>query len=349
MIKNRVLMSRPSACLGLILLGLLLLWLIFWLLPRPQPAPVVPTVRPSLVPTITPTPSATATPSRTPPPTATATATPSPSPTTRPTQTIPPGTPAPDLPPLPGPVELVLGESPFGAGIPTTLGRFGGLYDNQRLIAAGHIMLTVPGEADLPIFHIDAYEVTNQQMVLYINQSGLTDIPLNGWSGVGWLAEDDAPLRQTAAGTWEIRAPEWAALPVHGVSGLTARAYCANLGGRLPTLAEWERAAYWQPDAPPRPYPWGAAPLDRTRANFATDGPAPRDAYDSGRSWIGAYHLLGNVAEWVRLPGGEFALMGGSFAQHAADFTATAQRPQVTDPSQAPLGVGLRCVRLDAP
>ncbi|MFP4321225.1 MAG: SUMF1/EgtB/PvdO family nonheme iron enzyme [Anaerolineales bacterium] len=330
----------------LLVLLIVVLWWVFR--DAPQAAPPVPTVRPTEViarpsPTQSPSPSATARPSPTP----------SPSPTQTPTSLLTATrtpvalTPTPELPPLPGRVAIVLGDAITGGGVPPTLGRFGGLYDNPRLIAAGHIMLTVPGDERMPTFHIDAYEVINQQLVMYINQSGLTDLPLAGWAGANWLASEEAPLRQLASGEWTIRAPEWATLPAHGVSAFTARAYCANLGGALPTLAQWERAAYWQADGPARAYPWGEAPIDRTRAHFDAEGPLSRDALAAGTSWVGAYHLLGNVAEWVRLPGDTFGIIGGAFRDAPQTFVATAQDVRQAEPGLAEPGVGFRCVRAD--
>ncbi|MEO8902590.1 MAG: formylglycine-generating enzyme family protein [Polyangiaceae bacterium] len=92
--------------------------------------------------------------------------------------------------------------------------------------------------------------------------------------------------------------------PVVGVSWFDAGAYCAFRGGRLPSEAEWERAARGD-DA--RKYAWGSTPPDsehlacfgrKVGAKGATTMPVA--SYPDGRGPYGHYDLTGNVWEWTR-------------------------------------------------
>lgn len=92
--------------------------------------------------------------------------------------------------------------------------------------------------------------------------------------------------------------------PVNCRSHQQAQAYCAWIGRRLCTEAEWERAASG-PGQEKRPYPWGFDPIDGSRANVAGLGPGcvlPVDSLPKGASLDGVLNLAGNVFEWVEDP-----------------------------------------------
>lgn len=150
----------------------------------------------------------------------------------------------------------------------------------------------------LDAFWIDKYEVTNRQFVGFLND--MDDIMEEGhiWYDLG----EDGPIR-LSGGSFQPREGR-DSRPVTYVSWYGARAYCEWAGGRLPTEAEWEKAARWDPDTTEsRYFPWGNADPVCDRANSARcAGAFPRavGTYPDGASFYGAQDMAGNVWEWVQ-------------------------------------------------
>jgi formylglycine-generating enzyme required for sulfatase activity len=114
-----------------------------------------------------------------------------------------------------------------------------------------------------------------------------------------------------------------AAWPVY-VSHAEACAYAAWRGARLPTEAEFQRAAYGSPDGADRTFPWGAGDADHTRGtfDFVTWDPTPVGSHPAGRSAWGIDDLVGNGWEWtssVFAPFPGFRPMA-SYPEYSADF-----------------------------
>lgn len=133
-------------------------------------------------------------------------------------------------------------------------------------------------------FEIDRYEVTNVQFLYYAIITGAEWPPY-------WRSD---PFTE-----------KMAAHPVIGVSWEDANAYCRWKGKRLPTEAEWEKAARGTDG---RIFPWGNEPAGWLKTNIAHSGSkrglkypplANVNRYERGLSPYGVYQMAGNVAEWV--------------------------------------------------
>lgn len=133
----------------------------------------------------------------------------------------------------------------------------------------------------LNAFYIDQYEVTTTRYAKFFQETN-REAPLP-WS--------DQVLKQNGR------------KPVIGVAWNDAVAYCAWTGKRLPTEAEWEKAARGTDQ---RLYPWGNETPSEQRANFSRgydfknyEALTDVGSYEAGKSPYGVYDMAGNVAEWT--------------------------------------------------
>ena len=179
-------------------------------------------------------------------------------------------------------------------------------------------------QISVPEFSISAFPVTNGEYMEFVQACGYEDSRY-------WRPEDREWKRQqrldhpqfwvprssstvTDPDTqWEYRSmfgliplpPSW---PVY-VSYAEAAAFARWAGKKLPTEAQWHRAAYGTPQGIEREYPWGDAPPDHSRGNFHFKSwhASPVDAHPAGASAFGVQDLLGNGWEWTSTQFGPFS------------------------------------------
>jgi len=225
-------------------------------------------------------------------------------------------------------------------------------------------------------YAIDRAPVSNGDFLEFIESGGYLDFRYwlaEGWDLVGrehW----EAPLY------WERRGEEWmlrdyhglhrveekAGEPVSHLSFYEAAAYAKWVGKRLPTEAEWEKAACFDPRKRfNNEFPWGASRPEAREANLAENQlwcVAPIGAFPSGKSAYGAHQMIGDVWEWtssdyVPYPGfrsefeeyndkwfvGQKVLRGGSFATPQIHIRSTYRN--FFHPNERWMISGFRCAK----
>jgi formylglycine-generating enzyme required for sulfatase activity len=209
-----------------------------------------------------------------------------------------------------------------------------------------------PHRVYLEAFYIDKYEVTNEQYLRFVQSAGGL---CRDHICLDTKAEnpDSHIVYQTGRYTVE---PGYAQHPVTLVSWYGARAYCEYQGKRLPTEAEWEKAAR---GIDGRGYPWGDT-ADRARLNAGNQvgDTTPVGSYPAGASPYGVYDVAGNVWEWTAdwyqaYPASSYhssffvekykVVRGGSCNHPVSDARAALR--DLAHPARPIHVVGFRCVR----
>lgn len=237
----------------------------------------------------------------------------------------------------------------------------------------------------LESFHIDAYEVTNEQLAAFLNTLDVTAVrdvaagelrraDVEGpdadrlWGGAAgndraYIEMDDTDARIGIEDGRLTPEPGYAAHPAPESTWRGARAYCAWRGMRLPTEAEWEAAAR---GVEGRRYPWGNAMPTPERAVFGrgrgrTD---PVGSHPAGATPRGVHDLSGNLAEWTsslfkpypyaRSDGREDPRAAGERVTRGGDHVFDVVPERLTthfrdgfsrDPGRGHRHIGFRCAR----
>lgn len=188
----------------------------------------------------------------------------------------------------------------------------------------------------LPAYHIGKYEVTRGEYRKFIEAGGYKNSEY--WSPEGWVWKEgnvivnagmygdvnytsrpESHLKRNSPDHWKAE-QEWIGHgyghprfsqtdnhPVVGVTYFEAEAYCKWAGGRLPTEAEYEKAARWS-GTKSYLFPYGDTwdpeksnnPDDRNKAGggYRVNQSSPVGSYPSGASPYGCMDMIGNAYEW---------------------------------------------------
>ena len=210
---------------------------------------------------------------------------------------------------------------------------------------------------DLDAFLLDRNQVTNSQFARFLDAVG----PLGRRGEKYYDVDDDDARIHRRGGKWLADAGH-EKRPVVEASWFGAAAYCRWLGKRLPTEAEWEKAARGTDG---RRYPWGNDPADASLAHYGAAWDDFRDvgSFPKGASPYGALDMAGNGWEWVSsayaaypynaLDGREDTTReqvrgtrGGGHDSSAAELTATHRGRHVSRNFRSGHhNIGFRCAR----
>lgn len=206
------------------------------------------------------------------------------------------------------------------------------IEEGMSLTPAGEVFVQAPPtvvddrldeEKDVPLgrlihvdgYYLDRYLVTNRQYRQFVAAGGYENMSL--WEPEVWPALLDLVDRSGNPGPRLWKDSRYGRgqddHPVTGICWYEAAAYARWVGKRLPSDAEWVKAAAWPVNLPgrgtvQRTHPWGDS-MDRGKVNLWGSGPGTTVSvreHASGVSVGGVYQLIGNVWEWT---GGDYGTL----------------------------------------
>ncbi len=199
---------------------------------------------------------------------------------------------------LSGTVEVSAGRFTMGADARASFA-----YDNER---PAH-------EVFVPAFRMSRQLTTNAEYEVFVREGGYERREF--WSEEGWQRREQEgwshPLYWRREGPafnergMFAESPLDPRLPVTGVSWHEAEAFARFSGKRLPTEAEWEKAASWdEPAGAKRRFAWGdSEPSERLcNSGFRLWERTPAGAFPEGASPYGCFDMTGNLWEWTSTP-----------------------------------------------
>lgn len=267
--------------------------------------------------------------------------------------------------PTPAPIQPIEGMAEIEGGL-FQLGYSGNgfAFDNEKPAHQVYVQN----------FAIDRALVTNSDYLEFMRDGGYKNF--RWWLSEGWEVVNaerwEAPLYWEAdEGEWLIRdfsglhpARDKANEPVTHVSYYEAVAYAKWAGKRLPTEAEWERAATLQ-KGECLSFPWGEGEIDQKRANLFENlfwDVAPIGSFPDGQTDTGCHQMIGDVWEWTSSDYGPYpgfvtmfdeyndkwfvnqkVLRGGSFATPQLHFRTTYRN--FFHPNERWMISGFRCAK----
>lgn len=195
------------------------------------------------------------------------------------------------------PVRIPAGPAHLGAALA------GFCWDNER----------PEHDVDTEAFAIDSLPVTHREFREFVSAGGYRDPgpwTEDGWRWLQWT-------RRSMPHGWSADGHDWSVTTLFGeapfdsaadwparVSHCEAQAFARWSGARLPSEAEFHRAAFVTPGGDLRAFPWGDAPPAPEHANlgFARWGPTPVGSQPLGASAFGVHEMVGNGWEWTSTP-----------------------------------------------